>query len=130
MKLFFILTLCFFIQRSSGQVIHTCTTAANEDCSINAGTLKIPDAYFSSGFSDLKIITFNNDLTEIGEQAFKSTQLATVAFPTTLKKIGIMAFQSITSLTSITLNEGLEEIGDDAFSYTRLITKLLLLTMV
>ncbi len=63
----------------------------------------------------LKNIDFSEGLTNIGEGAFRGTSVETLSLPTTLKAVGIGAFENCINLKSVILSEGVESIGEDAF---------------
>ena len=67
-------------------------------------------------FTELKWFT---KLTEINDNAFKNTQLATVTLPEGVTRIGNSAFMG-TALTVPASTPNLTEIGDSAFAYTGL----------
>lgn len=69
-----------------------------------------------------KITTINvgEGITVLDSAIFAHTSITSITLPSSVKKIGQIAFLSCTKLSSITLNEGLESIGGDAFRYTRL----------
>ena len=63
------------------------------------------------------ILTFDKDITKIGEYAFRSnSELVEIILPETVKEIGMSAFSSCLSLSSIYLPKGLISIGADVFS--------------
>ena len=59
-------------------------------------------------------------VTEIGYAAFKDSYVQEVFLPSTVKKIGLLAFEFCRDLKRIHLPEGLETIDSFAFSYTAL----------
>lgn len=68
------------------------------------------------GCSSLKNITFNNDISEIKDNAFLDcTSLADISLPETIQRIGQSAFYGCTSLTDISLPETIQQIGQSAF---------------
>lgn len=89
---------------------------------VPAGVKKIGDyAFYGGSYSILEKIYFNDDLVEIGNNAFYMNPLiSNLTFPSSLRKIGNGAFNCISTtynsvLTNVTFNDGLEEIGDSAF---------------
>ncbi|MDE7075928.1 MAG: leucine-rich repeat protein, partial [Clostridia bacterium] len=72
------------------------------------------------GLEGLKAISLPVGLTEIADNAFTGTSLATITIPASVKKIGAAAFADCGKLASIEFAEGsqLEEIGARAFQRT------------
>ena len=63
------------------------------------------------------VITFDGDVTSIGERAFyMRRKLTTITIPEGVTSIGDYAFYRCSSLTTITIPESVTSIGDDAFS--------------
>ena len=63
------------------------------------------------------VITFDGDVTTIGNRAFQGcSSLTSATRPASLTSIGNNAFKECTSLTSITIPDGVTEIGYDAFN--------------
>ena len=63
------------------------------------------------------VITFDGDITEIGEKAFyKCLTLATITLPSGITAIKKQAFDSCKALTEVSLPAGLVSIGNYAFS--------------
>ena len=54
-------------------------------------------------------------VTSIQERGFSSCQITSIFIPSSIKEIGIYAFQYCSSLTTVTLNEGLKVIDEYAF---------------
>ena len=54
-------------------------------------------------------------VTSIQERGFSSCQITSIFIPSSIKEIGIYAFQYCSSLTTVTLNEGLTIIDEYAF---------------
>ena len=129
MKLYFHLTIFFFIQLfsvkaielNSGNQAQLAPIDLSGHCVVDNSITKIATNLFYNN-NNLKSITLNDGLEEIGSNAFRNSQLTSVVFPASLKIIGKYAFEEVTTLTSITLKEGLEEIGDYAFAGTKLIS--------
>ena len=64
------------------------------------------------------VITFDNDVTKIGEDAFrKCTSLESIDIPNSVTEIGVNAFWYCTSLESIDIPNSVTEIGEGAFGY-------------
>lgn len=64
-----------------------------------------------------------NDVIEIGERAFESTNISSLELPHNLKSIGGYAFASCTSLAgALSLPESLKELGPGAFNYCKLLS--------
>ena len=63
------------------------------------------------------VITFDGELTTIGEWAFSScTDLTSVTIPDSVTSIGYRAFLGCDSLTSVTIPDSVKTIGEGAFS--------------
>ena len=75
----------------------------------------IPDFAFSYSTS-LKTVKLSDNLSSIGEDAFKNSGLTAINFPNNLKEIGNSAFYQCTSITSIVLPSSLEKLGDKVFA--------------
>ena len=71
----------------------------------------------SNTYSDGKgIITFDGDVTTIGERAFYNcTSLTSVTIPDSVTTIGICAFRDCHGLTSVTIPDSVTSIGDGVF---------------
>ena len=100
---------CLFYTSSDGNVV-----TPNED----AFNVNIVSNTYENGKG---VITFSEELTSIGEDAFylKGT-LTSMTFPASLKSIGNYAFNGCGQLSSLTFAEGsqLETIGEGAFNET------------
>lgn len=60
-------------------------------------------------------LVLENGITEIGDNAFSGREVATVAIPETVVKIGESAFLGCKRLPTITIPDSVTEIGDRAF---------------
>lgn len=58
----------------------------------------------------------NTKVTSIGDVAFMNSNIASIKFPTTLKKIGEQCFDQCSKLEVVDFNSGLEEIGESALA--------------
>ena len=71
------------------------------------------------------IITFDGDVTSIGEDAFyKCTSLTSVNISDNVTTIGNYAFQNCTSLTSVSISDNVTTIGNYAFQYCDSLTSV------
>ena len=78
------------------------------------GTDILTNTYDSE--TDKGVITFNGDVTRIGEKAFYGcSSLASVSIPDNVTSIGERAFQSCSSLPSITIPNNVTSIGQYSF---------------
>ena len=64
---------------------------------------------------DIVGVSFENNTTEIGRQAFDYNRIASLVIPSSVTSIGYFAFHD-NPITSLTLNEGLLVIEDGAFA--------------
>ena len=80
----------------------------------------------SNTYSDGKgIITFDGDVTMIGDDAFaERTSLTSVTIPDSVTLIGNGAFSSCTSLTSVLIPDSVTTIGNYAFCYCTSLTSV------
>ena len=108
----------------SGTVLVSAPNVITADFAIREGTTAI-DAYAFYGctFEDGVTLTIPESVTEIGEYAFRNTNLAAVNLPTTLKVIGAYAFNG-TSLTTVSIPSGVTSIGANAFANARNLTEV------
>ena len=96
----------------------------------NVITPNNPDVFGASILSNeyvegLGVITFDGDVTSIGDSAFSGcTSLTSITIPDSVTSIGESAFIGCTSLTSITIPEGVTSIGRNAFSGCRNLTSI------
>lgn len=77
------------------------------------------------------VITFNNDVTAIGYQAFQYSQITEIVLPQTIRSIGNRAFYATSSagknpsqLTGINIPRDVESIGELAFYYCSKLTEI------
>ncbi len=82
---------------------------------------KIPDQAFSR-ITSLSTLTLHEGIEEIGRSNFGSSQLTTVALPSTLTTLGSSVFGGSKKLTDVVLPPSLLRIGEDAFSDTPFLT--------
>ena len=61
------------------------------------------------------VITFDGNVTMIGEVAFYDCDLTSVTIPDSVTTIGYMAFRECTSLTNVTIPDSVTTIGEYAF---------------
>ena len=108
--------------------------ANNEIYYTNGSTTEPTEPYAPSAFGDATIqsntydaekkcwiITFDKDITEIGDSAFNGhltdcNKLTSVTIPDSVTTIGDWAFYSCESLTSVTIGNSVTTIGTGAFS--------------
>ena len=93
----------------------------------NCTTYKVPStvkkigeyAFYYHRESGVSNITFNEGLEEIGDYAFYcNLSFTTLKFPSTLKRVGVGAFNCVSAqgtIQKVDFNEGLEIIDDSAF---------------
>ena len=115
-------------------------TMLSEYLIIPSGVKRIPDYSFYHLQKKFKEIVFNDEIEEIGKNAFEKSigkdgkinfgkdlkiidewafwrcEFETLEFPTNLIEIKEMAFEDCVNLTSVTFNNNLEVIGTGAFS--------------
>ncbi len=95
-------------------------TEAFADCdklttlTLPSALTKISDGTFS-GCNQLALLQLPSKITEIGDEAFRSTGLSAIEIPKTVTKIGKAAFKGCQSLTAITLPDSIEKVGKGAF---------------
>lgn len=89
-----------------------------------------PVASITGGMSQNKSVErviISEGIAAIGEQAFAYDQnLREVTIPSSVKRIGNLAFTDCGFLKTVHFSEGLEEIGESAFSYARSLTGITL----
>lgn len=68
-----------------------------------------------AGCNQLKEIEFDQKVTAIPDNFFRSAQITKIEFPSALKKIGQSAFENASLLKDIVWNDGIEEIESNAF---------------
>ena len=72
------------------------------------------------------IITFDGDVTIVGESAFEESDLTEIYLPNSVTSIGKWAFSDSHSLMTVTLPENLSSIGQMAFGYCYRMTSITL----
>ena len=97
----------------------------------SAITLSYPDGFDVKIISNLYeksgrgIITFDGDVTSIGEYAFSECEsLVSITLPKGITEIGEGAFNECESLVRITLPKGVQSIGRDAFKQCYALTSI------
>lgn len=89
-----------------------------EEIVLPAGLLKIEKGMFMFN-ADLKKVTFNNGLKEIGINAFYGCSgLTEIEIPASVEVIHGNAFGLCENLNKVTLNEGLKKVGYSSFAST------------
>ncbi len=68
-----------------------------------------------AGCNQLKEIEFDQKVTAIPDNFFRSAQITKIEFPSALKKIGQSAFENASLLKDIVWNDGIEKIESNAF---------------
>ncbi len=76
--------------------------------------------------NNLTSVTLPNGLVSIGKNAFRSTKIKEITFPTALKSIGEYAFYYCSQIRTVILPEGLESIGSYSFNYVSNLKKVVL----
>lgn len=71
-------------------------------------------------FSDITSITLPNTIVDIGNYAFYCCGITSISIPNSVKTIGDYAFYNCDSLNSVTLGKGVTRIGHYAFFHTGL----------
>jgi hypothetical protein len=105
-----------------GEIVPEDVTHVRIDSSVRAIEKK---AFY--GRRKLIIVLFNDDLEEIGVEAFAlCTLLHEIVIPNAVKTIRCAAFYFCSGLTNVTLGEGLEEIGVAAFAYCTLLHEIVI----
>lgn len=85
---------------------------------LSASLTKIEERSFAHMYGLKTEVVIPEGVTEIGESAFSCSDMPSVRFPSTLKKIGKQAFYltfGLTNYSTITFPNGLEVIEDEAF---------------
>jgi len=67
-------------------------------------------------------VVVDEGITHIGDYAFADGAIYSLELPSTLKSIGVSAFDSVTFDTAVVFPEGLESIGGSAFAYSSVYT--------
>lgn len=71
------------------------------------------------------VITFDGDVTMVGDRAFWFCgDITTITLPDSVKIIGNSAFSNCSMMTSITIGSGVTTIHDNAFRYCRSLTSI------
>ena len=68
-------------------------------------------------FRDLTTITFHNNITSIGANAFSYTNLTSAVVPNSVTTIGEAAFSRISTISTLTIGSGVTSIGNHLVSY-------------
>ena len=68
--------------------------------------------------TSLSEVTFNSNLTIIGDEAFRHTSLKDIKLPNSLTSIGESAFADIPTLKSVLIPERVTSIAHNAFYYS------------
>ncbi len=71
--------------------------------------------YFLGDMTTIQEIKLPNNITKIGENAFKMTNIHSIILPEQLQEIETLAFGYCNNLSSISINPNLKKIGDNAF---------------
>ena len=101
----------------------TFSTGAAPTIIIGNSVIAIPDTLFYS--LNIKNITFGNNVTNIGAQAFSNCQeLTAIVIPNCVMSIGNEAFSDCTKLTHITIGNGVTNIGNRAFQSCTSLTSI------
>lgn len=87
--------------------------------SVSISSPIIPSSLFSD--VNLKFVTLNEGIKEIGASAFSKNELTEVILPSSLEKIGCGAFEENTLLEKVVFNKGLKSISHLAFKKTGII---------
>ena len=70
------------------------------------------------------VITFDGEVTTIGDSAFESCNLTSVTIPDSVVEIGEFAFYACKGLTSVTIPNGVTEIKDYTFGFCKSLTSV------
>ena len=101
----------------------TFSTGAAPTIIIGNSVIAIPDTLFYS--LNIKNITFGNNVTNIGAQAFSNCkELTAIVIPNCVTSIGDEAFSNCTKLTQITIGNGVTNIGNRAFQSCTSLTSI------
>ena len=84
----------------------------------------IIDGILYSYIGNASTVTIPEGVTEIGTRAFYGTGIKSVRMPSTLVRIGFVAFSGCSNLKTVELNKGLLEIGNNAFWNTAQLTSM------
>ena len=101
----------------------TFSTGAAPTIIIGNSVIAIPDTLFYS--LNIKNITFGNNVTNIGAQAFSNCkELTAIVIPNCVTSIGNEAFSNCAKLTQITIGNGVTNIGNRAFQRCTSLTSI------
>ena len=98
----------------------------------NGSTTEPTQPYLADGFGativsntydaekECWVITFDGDVTSIGEYAFRQcSSLTSITIPDSVTSIGSQAFSDCSSLTNITIGDSVTSIANEAFAHCR-----------
>ena len=74
----------------------------------------------------LRIVILNDELNEIGVDAFRCTSIEEIVIPNAVRAIHERAFSCCSELTTVTLGDGLEEIGKCSFAWCTSLNEILI----
>ena len=72
----------------------------------------IGTAFQSSSIGDFHEFQYFTSVTSIGTSAFRNSTITGITFPSSIKSIGVTAFNNCANLTSIKLNEGVTTVAN------------------
>jgi hypothetical protein len=111
---FLISTLIFSILSSFSLVISIPSAhAATVPC--GAGTYTVTSGVASGGNGCTGVLTLDESVTSIAEDAFYTTQITQLIIPDSVTSIGANAFYAAEQLTTVTIGNGVITIGNNAF---------------
>lgn len=94
-----------------------------EEINISEGITQIKP-YTFSGLKGVTNVNLPEGVLEICEGAFATSQIQSIALPSTLTKIGKSAFSNCDSLAKVVIPDNVESIGDSAFNDCSALTEL------